>query len=117
MKPVCVECQLEYQPKLMGVLVVEHYTQGIYHLWNADQWECPGCLNKLVMGFADKPLAYSNEQAKIDSVLGKMESEHPEYVVHTFENLKQRDTWRRQNFEKLVRELVIKETRHEQEQG
>jgi hypothetical protein len=29
----------------------------IYKIWDADLWKCPGCGVKIILGFADNPLA------------------------------------------------------------
>ena len=69
MKPICVKCQLFYQPQRIGVSLLEQMPDadrsgvidGIhwhpYKLWMGDQWRCDGCGSEIIVGVGMKPLA------------------------------------------------------------
>lgn len=68
MKPVCVHCKQFYKPKHTGIWVLEQMPTHIgikpgvaegwkpYNLWRADLYECAGCSNQLITGFAHQPI-------------------------------------------------------------
>ena len=91
MKILCSHCELEMRPYLNGVNVIEYAAFGPYKLWMADEWQCPMCLRKVVIGFSDKPLrhyepGFEKELAEvIDS---------PENLRRDFENFEQREVYR-----------------------
>ena len=55
-KLVCTKCETELHPSKNGVIVLETASFGIYKVWNADAWKCPGCGFEIVAGFANNPL-------------------------------------------------------------
>ena len=55
-KIVCVECQTELRPETNGTTVFEMASFGIYKLWDADTWKCPGCEYEVVAGFGQQPI-------------------------------------------------------------
>lgn len=54
-KLVCTKCQTELKPSHNGTLVVEMASFGVYKVWNADSWKCPGCGCEIVAGFPEQP--------------------------------------------------------------
>ena len=54
-KPVCSQCQIELRPHKNGVEVIDYNDNGPYELWFADEWACPKCGVKIVLGFGDGP--------------------------------------------------------------
>lgn len=56
-KPVCVSCQLEYEPEKNGVALLDYASFGPYKLWEADKWKCKGCGHEIITGFTKQ--AYS----------------------------------------------------------
>lgn len=57
-KPICSECQMAMRPHKNGVLVVETYNAPPlpYKLWGADEWRCPVCGFKVLVGFSEKSI-------------------------------------------------------------
>jgi hypothetical protein len=57
-KPVCSACQMAMRPHRNGVLVVETYNKPPlpYKLWGADEWKCPVCGHKVIVGFSEKAI-------------------------------------------------------------
>jgi hypothetical protein len=55
-KLVCVKCQIELRPSVNGVTVIEMASFGPYKVWAADEWECPGCGQKIISGFSNEPI-------------------------------------------------------------
>ncbi len=53
---VCSSCQIDFRPSKNGVELVDYADFGPYKIWEADEWECPGCHTKIVTGFADQPI-------------------------------------------------------------
>ena len=72
-KLVCVTCHTELKPETNETVVVETASFGVYKVWNADTWKCPGCGVEIVAGFADKPMRqdhYADDfQEWLDKVL------------------------------------------------
>lgn len=70
---VCVKCQAQYQPKKMGVSVVE--TAGTppkpYRIWSADVLECPLCNTEVISNFSHEPAIESHESG-FDKVLAEI---------------------------------------------
>lgn len=58
MRPVCVGCQAEYRCAANGIAVNEQCGEGMYRIWMADLWQCPGCGHSIVSGFARAPVAH-----------------------------------------------------------
>lgn len=55
-RPVCVQCRCEFRPEQNGFYIEEMAAGNRpYRLWYADLWECPGCRNQIVTGFANQP--------------------------------------------------------------
>jgi len=56
--PVCSKCEIELRPWINGVHVIEMSSAiGPYKIWEADEWICPNCKLRVVIGFAKKPQA------------------------------------------------------------
>jgi hypothetical protein len=55
-KLVCVDCQCELKPETNGTTVIETASFGVYKVWSADTWKCPGCGKEIVAGFGQEPL-------------------------------------------------------------
>lgn len=57
-KLVCVECEKEYKPHRNGVYLVEMFNTPPqpYKVWHSDMWQCRNCGNRVISGFAEKPL-------------------------------------------------------------
>lgn len=56
-RPVCSPCEVEMRPFKNGVVVVDYSARGPYLLWEADEWACPKCKHKVVVGFGESPIA------------------------------------------------------------
>ena len=56
-RPVCSPCEVEMRPFKNGVVVVDYAERGPYQLWEADEWACPKCKHKIVVGFGAGPVA------------------------------------------------------------
>ncbi len=54
-RPVCSRCEVEMRPFKNGVQVIDYASYGAYQIWEADEWACPGCDNKIVIGFGQEP--------------------------------------------------------------
>lgn len=87
-KLVCSSCQLEYTVKKTGVHVVEYAEFGPYKLWEADEWECPGCGATICAGFGDNAIS-EHYESKFQQILDKFTST-PD-CRYDFENERQRD--------------------------
>lgn len=62
MKPVCVDCQLFYQPEKNG-FPFEEGMQGdgewqSYKLWLGDKWKCRGCGSEIIVGTGANPVSH-----------------------------------------------------------
>ena len=55
-KLVCVTCECELKPETNGTVVIETASFGVYKVWSADTWKCPGCGKEIVAGFASQPM-------------------------------------------------------------
>ncbi len=55
-KLVCVNCQTELRCETSGTTVVDMADFGIYKVWDADTYKCPGCGNEVVTGFGERPM-------------------------------------------------------------
>jgi len=88
-KIVCSTCEVEYRPYVNGVSVIEYSANGPYKLWQADEWECPNCLQRVVTGFANEPIRSHAPGFPVElaDVL-----DHPELVRYDFESQEQRVT-------------------------
>lgn len=53
-RPVCTKDEVEYRPHLNGVQVVDYSDNGPYMIWEADEWKCPTCGNRIIVGFGNK---------------------------------------------------------------
>lgn len=54
--PVCPTCQLGMKPETNGVMVIEvaYNPPTPYKIWNADEWKCPKCYQRVIVGFSAK---------------------------------------------------------------
>ena len=50
--PVCSSCKREYRCALNEVVVVRHGAGVPMQMVDADEWECPGCGHRIIIGFA-----------------------------------------------------------------
>lgn len=55
-RPVCSTCETEMRASTNGVGVVDYSSFGPYKVWEADEYECPKCSIKVVVGFAEQPV-------------------------------------------------------------
>lgn len=57
-KPICTSCEMAMRPHVNGVLVVETYDSPPmpYKLWGADEWKCPVCGMRVIVGFSEKSI-------------------------------------------------------------
>ncbi len=55
-KLVCVNCQTELRCEHSGTSVLEIASFGVYKVWDADTYKCPGCEFEIVSGFGDSPI-------------------------------------------------------------
>jgi len=85
-RPVCSKCEIELRPIKNGVQVVEHSVNGPYKIWDADEWECPECRARIVMGFGANPLAAHYED-HFKRLLSRIPAE---LLRHGFESTSQR---------------------------
>jgi hypothetical protein len=53
--PICSGCGLAMKPEMNGVLVIEtaHAPPQAYKTWWADEWRCPMCRHKVIVGFSE----------------------------------------------------------------
>ena len=59
MKPVCVDCEVEFVPDKNGVYLAEMFQENkkVYRLWHSDMLKCPACDKKIILGTGSKPIA------------------------------------------------------------
>ena len=55
-KMVCGKCQTELKIEHTGTTVLEMASFGVYKVWDADTWKCPGCGVSIVSGFGQHPI-------------------------------------------------------------
>lgn len=60
-RPLCVKCQVEYEPERNDVVVERVSRGGSHRLWAADLWACPVCGHQIVIGYGDRAYAESTE--------------------------------------------------------
>lgn len=80
---VCSQCQSEMKPLTAGVNVIEYARQEPYKIWNADEYHCPGCQFRVIIGFAQKPLA-NHYDDNFDETLKRAQAK-PETLRHNRE--------------------------------
>ena len=73
-KLVCVTCHCELKPETSGTTVIETANFGVYKVWNADTWKCPGCGVEIVAGFAKLPLREDHFEADFPEWLERVKS-------------------------------------------
>jgi len=56
---ICVPCQLDMKPVLVGARVEEMAGSQPYKLWAGDAYQCPGCGAHVVTRFSLNPIAES----------------------------------------------------------
>ena len=49
------------RPARNGVTVLDYAGFGPYQTWEADEWECPTCKHRIVVGFGNAPSFHHNE--------------------------------------------------------
>ena len=54
-RPVCVKCKTEMRASNNDTIVVDYASFGPYKLWSADEYTCPICRYRIVVGFAEQP--------------------------------------------------------------
>lgn len=86
---VCVKCQARFQPKKLGVTVIE--TTGKppqpARIWSADLLGCPVCQTELIARFSHEPMMDSYESG-FDKVLAEIPQDR-RYILHNPEYLAQ----------------------------
>lgn len=60
-------------------------------MWQADEWQCPMCLRRVVTGFADKP--HRHHEPGFEKELAEA-IDNPEYLRRDFESVEQREAVR-----------------------
>lgn len=69
MKPVCVECEVEFVIDRNGVVIEEmaFVPPEPYLLWRGDRYVCPKCGRKIIIGIAKKSFAsrHDDDFAKV----------------------------------------------------
>lgn len=55
-RPVCSQCEVELRPHKNGVEVVKHAEWGPIAVFEADEWQCPNCHYKVIVGFGQGPI-------------------------------------------------------------
>jgi DNA-directed RNA polymerase subunit RPC12/RpoP len=73
-RPVCVVCEVEFRPVKNGVVVVEYASYGPVSLTEADEFECPKCGHKIIVGFGRNPFRNHYEPG-FQEVLDKHEAD------------------------------------------
>lgn len=59
-RPVCVQCHIEFRAKKNGVSILIMTSPATpYQLFMGDLWQCPICGTEIVSGFGLEPLAES----------------------------------------------------------
>ena len=52
-RPVCTKCEVEFRCAKNGVEVLDHNELGPYIISQADEFECPVCLHRIIVGFGN----------------------------------------------------------------
>ena len=86
---VCVKCQAQYQPKLMGVsvLVTAGNPPKPMRTWRADLLVCPMCGAELLANFSHEPTMESREYG-FEAALSNIPQER-RYTLHSLSYLAQ----------------------------
>lgn len=82
-KLVCVNCETELKVLDNGILVIETASFGVYKVWSADTWKCPGCGFEVVAGFGQIPLRADHYK---DDFQGWLEQEKANATVIVYDN-------------------------------
>ncbi|MDP2661182.1 MAG: hypothetical protein Q8R28_10690 [Dehalococcoidia bacterium] len=61
-RPVCVPCETEMRPTRNDVAVVDYAAFGPYKVWDADEFTCPSCGYRIVVGFGNAPLYHHRDE-------------------------------------------------------
>jgi len=67
-KPVCINCETEYQCKKNSITVLDLQKGKTRATWQADLWECPKCLTQLATGFGWSDLDSSGIHPKTRAI-------------------------------------------------
>lgn len=59
---VCMKCRIELRPYRNGVTAVSMTTCGPYKVYRADEWHCPSCGWRGLLGFSITPSACDGEK-------------------------------------------------------
>ena len=56
-RPICSRCEVEMRPSKNNVVVVDyaHDPPQPYQIWSADEWTCPKCGHRIIVGFGESP--------------------------------------------------------------
>jgi DNA-directed RNA polymerase subunit RPC12/RpoP len=60
-RPVCAECNVEFIPEELGIVVVDVSNHRPHKPTHADLWKCPKCGHRIVIGFARMGIYLSDE--------------------------------------------------------
>ena len=101
-RPVCVKCEVDLRPSMNEVNVIEYSDNGPYKIWEADEWECPECHIRVIIGFGDAPFAHHSQEDFDEVLVGVVADE--KHLRHDFEDQAQRAT---RKFNKRVLEGTI----------
>lgn len=74
MKIVCTNCQ-RLMTAQRAIAAIEMADFGPYKLWSADLYQCKGCNNEVVAGFADCAYAEHFEQHFAEALKVAVESD------------------------------------------
>ena len=61
-RPVCTKCEVEFTPTCNEAKVLDYSDNGMYTIWFADEWTCPECDFKIIVGFGDGPVMRHYEE-------------------------------------------------------
>ena len=83
-RPICSACEVEMRPVKNDIVVIDyaHDPPQPYQLWSADEWGCPKCPNRIVVGFGAGPIkeyfqdSFAEIMAKIPAGLRRNNYEH-----------------------------------------
>lgn len=71
MKLLCVRCKCEPVIETSGATAIEYASFGVYKVWDADVFKCPGCGVEIAV-FADAPLRRDTDSPDFPTWLEKI---------------------------------------------
>jgi len=61
-KVTCFACKIPLKAHKNDVTVQVNSSFGPYYKIAADVWRCPSCLTRIIMGYAEEPIAMNHEE-------------------------------------------------------